>query len=595
VVVRPEGPNRRLAAILSADVVGYSRLMAEDEAATVRTLTAYRKEIQGLVADHRGRVVDATGDNLLAEFSTAFDAVECAVEIQRVLGARNAGLPEDHRMEFRIGVHLGDVTVEDDRLYGDGVNIAARLEGLAESGGICISAEVHGQVERKLDLGFEDLGEQKVKNIPRSVHVYRVYLKSEPITAALDLPGMEERTVPGFHGAPAIAVLPFDNLSGDPDQEHFADGLVEDLIMRLSAWHHFPVLARNSAFVYKGRSVDVQQVGRDLGVRYLVEGSVRRARDRVRIAAQLIDATTAHHVWAGRYDRKVEDVFEVQDDVSAAIASAMHPGLEEFERHRSARGAPGDLGAWEVAQRGWWHANRLTREDNREARTLLERAIRLDPHLGLAYYYLAALETDGLLLGWTDSVERSLETLRGAAETAVALDAESPYAHLAVVFLCFVTGERERSLEEAELAVALNPSLAVAHYVLGAMRAVTGDPETGIASLETAMRLSPSDPWMFDFMHCMGIGSFALGRYEEAARWCRRSLQRRPDYVGARVGLAASLVELGRLDEARAVTAEIARAHPEISLQQLALDMAVFEPDLAQRVLAALRRAGLRE
>jgi adenylate cyclase len=337
----PSAPTeRKLAAILSADVVGYSRLMAEDEEETVRRLGAYRVEITNLVGDHRGRVVDFTGDNFLAEFPTATDAVEAAAEIQRVLKARNAAVPAGRAMEFRIGVHLGEVRVEGERIYGDGVNIAARLEGLGSPGGICISDVVLKQVESRLDLSYEDLGEQSVKNIPKPIRTYRIQVKPEGGAADARLPGMDELTVPGFSGAPAIAVLPFDNLSGDPEQEYFADGIAEDLITRLSTWMDFPVIARNSSFTYKGRSVDVKQVSRELGVRYVVEGSVRRAGDRVRISAQLIDATTGAHIWAERYDRDLEDIFALQDEITEAIVGAMNPALIKSEMARAARKDP---------------------------------------------------------------------------------------------------------------------------------------------------------------------------------------------------------------------------------------------------------------
>ena len=400
-----ETVERRLAAILSADVVGYSRLMAEDEAATLRTLTAYREEIGLLVRQHRGRVVDAPGDNLLAEFPTALDAVQGAVEIQREIQARNADLPGDRRMEFRIGVHMGDVSVEDDKLYGDGVNIAARLEGLAKPGAVCISGTVYEQVEKKLNVDLEDLGEQRLKNITRPVQVYGVKLVlpgADGDLAEAALPGMDELTVPGFGGRPAIAVLPFDNLSGDPEQEYFADGLAEDLITRLSAWRLFPVIARNSSFVHKGQAVDVKRVSRELGVRYLVEGSVRKGGDRVRISAQLIDATTGGHIWAERYDRGIQDIFALQDEITDAIVASIHPEVWKAERERVARREPQDLDAWECFVRASWHQLRFTKEDCAKARLLLEQASRQDPEVSWYLSSLAWTHHSDVLYQWSD-------------------------------------------------------------------------------------------------------------------------------------------------------------------------------------------------
>ena len=320
---------------------------------------------------------------------TALEAVQCAVEIQRVLKSRNADLPADQKMEFRIGVHLGDIRIEEGRIYGDGVNIAARLEGLAEAGGICISTTVHDQVQQKLDLGYEDLGEQTLKNITQPVRAYRIALGAGEPGAPESLPGMEELTVPGFSGRPAIAVLPFENMSGDPEQEYFADGIAEDLITRLSLWRDFPVIARISSFTYKGRSVDVKQVSRELGVRYVIEGSVRRAGDRVRISAQVIDTTTGAHIWAERYDRELRDIFALQDEITEAIVGSMYPELLRTERERAVRKPPGNLDAWESLQRAVWHALHPTKEDFAMGRSFCERAIELDPHWSVAFAWLA--------------------------------------------------------------------------------------------------------------------------------------------------------------------------------------------------------------
>jgi adenylate cyclase len=594
----PDAVERKLAAILSADVVGYSRLMAEDEAATIRTLTDYREAIAMLVRQHRGRVVDSPGDNVLAEFPSALEAVRGAVEIQRVIQARNADLPAKRRMEFRIGVHLGDVTVEGDRIYGDGVNIAARLEGLAEPAGVCISGTVYEQVEKKLNVELEDLGEQPLKNIARPVHVYGVsLLLPEPGGASTEkvLPGTDELTVPGFSGRPAIAVLPFDNLSGDPEQEYFADGIAEDLITRLSSWRWFPVIARNSSFVYKGKSVDVKQVSRELGVRYVVEGSVRKAGDRVRIAAQLIDATSGHHVWAERYDRKLEDIFSLQDEITEAIVEAIEPRIREYEPERAIRQDPRNLDAWDLAQRASWYFYRLSKEDNEQARRLYERAAGLDPHSVWAVCGLAAVHYFDLTYQWTDSPDRSVAELVRAAQRSVALDDNDPLAQLVLGLAYSVTGEREEMFAAFELAIQLNPSSPTAYAYLGNFLALAGSSDDAIEKLSKGMRLSPRDPLMFVFLSGMAYAHFAAGRYEDAVDWAQRSFQRRRDWLDAHVVLAASYAHLGRLDEARKASEEILRLQPEFSVAASKRTLSAADEDFTQRCMDGLRKAGLKE
>ena len=592
----PNAVERKLAAILSADVVGYSRLMAQDEDETVRTLADYREEIGLLVRQHRGRVSDFAGDNFLAEYPTALDAVRCAVEIQGVLKARNASLPGRRKMEFRIGIHLGDIRVEDDRIYGDGVNIAARLEGLAEAGGICISGTVHDQVRRKLDQSYADLGEQRLKNIPESVRVYRV--RTEPVGDVADEspPGMAELTVRGFAGRPAIAVLPFDNLSGDPDQEYFADGIAEDLITRLSAWRWFPVIARNSSFVYKGEAVDVKQVSKDLGVRYVVEGSVRKAGDRVRISAQLIDATSGHHVWAERYDRQLEDIFALQDEITQAILEGIEPRIREYEPERAIQRDPRNLDAWDLVQRALWHMQRMAQEDNAQAQRLFERALKLDPHSVLAFSGLATSHYMDIFEGWTDSTERSVSELVRTARRATALDDRDPHAQLALATAYTLTGPQEKMLAAAERAVELNPSMAMAYFYVGNLLAMAGRVEEAIASLEKGMRLSPRDPLLFGLLSGMAVAHFATERYEDAVDWAKRSLKQRNDWIDAWLTLAASYAHLGRMDEARAAVEELLQNHPEFSLSTAKLLVAAAgAPELNERWLDGLRRAGLKE
>jgi adenylate cyclase len=597
-LVDPKSVERRLAAILSADVVGYGRHMAEDEAATVRTLSDYREEIGLLVRQHRGRVVDTAGDSLLAEFPTALDAVRCAVESQGVLQARNASLSPDRRMEFRMGVHLGDVAFEDQRIYGDGVNIAARLEGLAEPGGVCVSGTVYEQVEKKLAVELEDLGERTLKNIPRPVHVYGVRLllaKPQREAAVEALPGMQELTVPGFSGRPAIAVLPFDNLGGDPEQEYFADGIAEDLITRLSAWRYYPVIARNSSFVYRGRSVDVKQVSRELGVRYVVEGSVRKAGDRVRINVQLIDATTGHHVWAERYDRELRDLFALQDEITEALAGWLAPELMRAEQERAVRQEPRSLDAWDCTQRGFWHSWKLNQENNTKARAFFERAAELDPQLVMAFYGLTVTHYLDIFYQWTDSWEQSVVAMVGAAERGAALDEKDAFGQLALGSAYSVTGPQDKMVAALELAIECNPSLALAYGILGNFLATLRRPGEAIAALEKAMRLSPRDPFLFAFLSGVALAHFAAGRYEDAVDWARRSLRRRTDWMDPHHVLAASYAHLGRLDEARAALAEAFRLQPGFSLDTFERIFTSADPDFTERYLGGLRKAGLKE
>ena len=416
--------ERRLAAILAVDVAGYSRLMGEDEEGTLAALRAVRRELgDPKVAEHRGRIVKTTGDGLLVEFASVVDAVRCAVEMQREMIARNTAIPAERRIEFRMGINVGDIIIEDGDIFGDGVNIAARLEALAEPGGICLSAAAHEQVRDRLDLTFDDLGEQQVKNITRPVRTYAVDL-GVPFRAAL--PAAAPLPLPD---KPSIAVLPFQNMSGDPEQEYFADGIVEDIITALSRIRWLFVIARNSTFTYKGQHVDVKRVGREMGVRYVLEGSVRRGGNRVRITAQLIDAGSGAHVWADRYDRDLNDIFAVQDEITASVAAAIEPALAEAEQQRVLRKPPERLDAWEACQRGFWHFHRYAAEENRLALDFFRQAIGLDPNFAPARYgYALALQWDILHFS-----SRPFLEVQGAAREeamrAVSLDDKDAMPH----------------------------------------------------------------------------------------------------------------------------------------------------------------------
>jgi adenylate cyclase len=483
--------ERRLAAILVADVVGYSRLMGEDEAATLSRLKAAREEVlQPLIAEHRGRVVKLMGDGLLVEFASVVDAVECAHAWQERICRRESDRDENARLLFRIGINLGDVITEGEDIYGDGVNIAARLEALAEPGGICISGGVHEQVRGKISYAFQGIGPQSVKNIARPVDAYT--LRPDDLVTVGPATSGGHDSVTGAKGErPAIAVLAFKNLSGDADQEYFADGVAEDIITALSRHRWLTVIARNSSFTYKGQGIDLKRVSRQLGVRYVLDGSVRKAGNRVRVGAQLIDAGSGNQIWAGRYDRVLEDIFAVQDEITGAIVAAIAPELGKAEQQHATSKKSENLNAWEAYQRGMWHLYQRTRDDLAEARRLFATALSLDPGLSAAccaglvdaYYYEVVL---GLAASATENRSKALE----AARRAVELDPEDAAAHCAMGKARIVRREHVLAVPDLQLAIELNPSLAWAHYGLGAAAEFRGQPEQAIEHLERAIRLS---------------------------------------------------------------------------------------------------------
>lgn len=582
--------RRRLTAILSADVKGYSRLMGTDEVATIRTLSAHREIMAALIRRYQGRVIDSPGDNLLAEFVSVVDAVQCAVDIQQALKLKNAELPIARRMEFRIGVNLGDVIVEGDRIYGDGVNIAARLENLADGGGICISGVVYEQVETKLPLEYVDLGEQSVKNITRPVRVFRVILESgggittstlSEVPAKLALPDK-----------PSIAVLPFANFSGDLEQEYFSDGITEDLITDLSKLSGLFVISRNSVFLYKGKAVKPEQVSKELGVRYLLEGSVRKAGNRVRITAQLIDATTSYHVWAERYDRELQDIFAVQDEVVQKIVAALQINLTAGEQGRAKHPPTTNLEAYDFFLRGLEYRAQKTRETNRQARHMFERAIELDPQCAVAYAYLGLTYLADVAAQWTNDPAEAVNQLLAFAQKAVAIEDTQPAAHEALAYAYLGKKQHAQAVDAAERAIALDPNSADAYQTLGDILSFMGRGEEAVSLVEKAMRLNPRYPT--SYLWSLGQAYRLVGRAEEAISVLKRAVLRNPEHLTAHLLLTVMLSEQGRDEEARAEAAEILRINPQYSLAVVRRNMPYQNPAAVERVAIALEKAGLR-
>jgi TolB-like protein/class 3 adenylate cyclase/cytochrome c-type biogenesis protein CcmH/NrfG len=579
--------ERRLAAILAADVAGYSRLMGTDEEGTHERLRAlFREVVDPKTKEHRGRIVKNTGDGMLVEFSSMVDAVRCAVDVQKEVAERNTGAPAENRIEFRIGIHQGDIIVEDGDIFGDGVNVAARLEGLAEPGGICVSARVQEDVTGRLDLTFEDMGEQQVKNIARPVRVYRVLdaipKSTSTPASALSLPDK-----------PSIAVLPFTNMSDDPEQEFFSDGIAEDITTALSKVRWFFVIARNSSFTYKGRAVDVKQVGRELGVRYTLEGSVRKTGNRIRVTAQLIDATTGNHVWAERYDRELADIFAVQDEITERVVAAIEPELYAAEQVRSQSKPPDSLDAWECVIRALSLIGQGTRDENTEAEALCRRAVAIAPGYGRAHSLLAwALLRRTVFSGDLRTVvpEISAET-----QTALALDDRDPWAHLAQghVFnrLCRF-GEATRALRRA---LELNPNFALAHALLGNPLAHQGAHQEAVDSAEHALRLSPRDRLVGTYaLMVMAHAHFAAGRYAECVTWARNLIEKSPGYLAGHFFLAAALAMEGDLTAAAEARDTLLRLRPEFSVAWMNENMPLTG-EVAGRLCEGLRKVGVPE
>jgi TolB-like protein/class 3 adenylate cyclase len=589
--------ERRLAAILAADVAGYSRLMGGDEEGTLARLKACRRAVvDPKIAEHRGRIVKTTGDGMLVEFASAVDAVRCAVEIQRGMANGNVGVPEAKRIEFRIGIHVGDIIIDDDDIFGDGVNIAARLEGIADPGGICISDDAHRQIRGKTEIVYDDMGHQSLKNISEPMRAWRARpadaavaitqpLKVDPPPVALTLPDK-----------PSIAVLPFANMSGDAEQEYFADGMVEDIITGLSRMTWLFVIARNSSFTYKGNAVDIKQVGRELGVRYVLEGSVRKAGNRVRITGQLIDASNGAHLWADRFDGDLEDIFDLQDEVTTSVIGAIAPKLEQAEIERAKRKPTEKLAAYDYFLRGMANIYQGTKEANLAALQNFQRAIEIDSDFATAYGMCAYCYVWRKANGWMVDRERETAETEQLARKAARLGADDAVALCQAGFaLAFVVGALDDGAALIDRALVLNPNLATAWRFNGYARVFLGEPELAIEHLNRAVRLSPLDPLIFIVQNGIVLAHFFAGRYDEALSWAQKTLRQNPNYAAAIIMAAVSAALAGREDEMRKAVGRLYEIDPKSGTANFSNVWPLRRPEDLAAFEKGLRLTGLPE
>jgi TolB-like protein/class 3 adenylate cyclase len=594
--------TRRLAAILAADVAGYSRLMGADEEGTLERLKALRRElVDPKIAEHHGRIVKTTGDGMLVEFASVVDAVRCAVAVQQEMPERNTGIGADSRIELRIGVNLGDVIVEGDDLYGDGINIAARIEALAEPGAVFVSNTVHDQVRDRLPFVFDDLGKQQVKNIARPVRVYRVGPKAP-------LPNPPPQAGEGSVGAagaptlvlpdkPSIAVLPFANMSGDPEQEYFSDGVVEEITTALSRIRWLFVIARNSSFTYKGRAVDVKLVARELGVRYVLEGSVRKGGNRVRITGQLIDTTSGAHIWADRFEGALDDIFELQDLVASNVAGAIEPKLRQSEIERATRKPTESLDAWDLYLRALALRYQYTEESIREAIVMLRRALAIDPTLAPAAAMIGSCRLHQRAHRLAPVSDAEIAEAVRLARGAIDAGKDDPDAlWMAGWTLSFLGGEPATGANVIDRALMLNPNCAHAWMARGLVSIIQNRPDAAIEALERAIRLSPLDPWgARAFTVGLAVAYLAAGQYEQVIEWADRSLAAQPGYRHGLLVKVISLAHLGRIEEARDCLGRMLELEPGLTIARWKASAPYYRAELLARYVEALRKAGLPE
>ena len=578
--------RRRLAAIL---VAGYRRLLPGDEADRIAQLRAVLTEsIQPLVGEYGGNLFKQAGDLALSEFESVVEATRCAAALRDAIVEKNQTLPPERRIALRIGINLGDIIVERGDVFGDGVNIAARLEALAEPGSIYVSGIVHDQVADKINFEFEDLGPKELKNIRRPIHVYRM------AGASVERPDATHAAVtpPGFDDHRAIAVLPFANFSDDPEQEFFADGISEDIISLLAGWRAFPVIARNSTFTYKGQTVDIRKVGRELGARYVLEGSVRKSGHRVRVTAQLIRADTNHHIMAERYDRDLTDLFELQDEIVRAIAGAIEPELLKFERERIAERPQHSEDAYELYQRGMFHHYRQNKAENLEAQGFFRRALAIDAQYPQATAALSIALSAAAQPGWAADPDANYDQANELAQRAVGLDPRYPNAHFSLGLVSMWTSRPERAIAEFAEAIKLNPSFAAAHVLLGQMCLYAGRPEEAIEQAETGIRLSPTDPRLFIWLPALSGAHYLLRHYEEAIEAGRRSWSLNRNWPAGLRYVVAGLAQLGRIEEAQSALAELRLLNPNPAFVERNFRRLYTDPAAVEHILDGLRKAG---
>ena len=583
--------TRRLAAILAADVAGYSRLIGEDEAGTLGRLKAVRaRVIDPAIAEHRGRIVKTTGDGILVEFGSVVDALRCATEVQNAIAERNAAAQPGIVIEFRIGINVGDIAVEDGDIFGDGVNVAARLEGLADPGGICVSARVQEDAAGRLDLTFDDMGETALKNIARSVRVYRVRLTSaDHMLKAASIGSAPALALPD---KPSIAVLPFANMSNDPEQEFFADGIAEDIITALSRYPTLFVIARNSSFTYKGRAVDVKQVGHDLGVRYVLEGSLRKSGNRIRVTGQLVEAETGNHVWAERYDRDLADIFAVQDEITEAVTISIAPAIADAEQQRAMRKPPGSLDAWAAYQRGLWHLSKVTAEDFSIAEDFFERGIKADPTFAGCYSSLALARLQASAIYQSRDANEAQSSAESVARQAVARDNADAEARSCLGWALQARGELEGALIEIDDALAISPNLAVAHAQRGATLIFIGRPKEGLGAIETSIRLDPRDPFSAIRLLHIACGLYFSGEYEATVEAAKRLSRSYPNFPMIHRWAAAALGQLGRNAEAKEALDKAIHLAPAAFEMYIRNRVPWFRSEDHVRLVEGLRKAG---